>query len=425
MIEEAIVHVGMHKTGSSSIQDTLSQLPMEGVEYLALTSPNHSGFLATLLPEKPEKHHSHVRNGRSVAQVKALKESYVKLLHDALKSVKKPRVLISAEYLSQPDESISELVHLREILLSYCKRIRVIGYVRGPIGFMQSAFQQTLKGGSNLSFNLLSVYPNYQQRFGKMDKVFGKENVDLVPFVKNSLHNGDVVQDFARRIGFVLSAEQIVRTNESLSLEATALLYAFRRFGGNSPGYEGFNRDNNTFVAAFTELGQKKLAFSESAVMPLLEANQHDIEWISERLGVSILDEPSSSTEAIGSEQDLLEVAHANRMAIWELMKQVSPLTPNMQGLAQLVDQLRTMHAKSISPLQTPSYTLFSPSQLEIIATKKDPIAILATLADALNKKGRHHAAQQVRNASNRASRLVKKSQGDDKILKQLAPGDD
>jgi len=50
MIEEAIIHVGMHKTGSSSIQETLHHLEprrRSSVGYLKLNSPNHSAFFGS------------------------------------------------------------------------------------------------------------------------------------------------------------------------------------------------------------------------------------------------------------------------------------------------------------------------------------------------------------------------------------------
>lgn len=413
MIEEAIVHVGMHKTGSSSIQETLSQLPMQNVEYLSLGSANHSGFFATVLADNPERYHGHARNSRSTAQVQALKESYTQRLNNVLKTTEKPRILISAEYLSRPDEEGKELEYLKDILLNYCKNIRVIGYVRPPVGYLQSAFQQRLKGGKSLTFNLHSGYPDYYKRFSRMDSIFGKENVELVAFGKDSLQNGDVVQDFSHRIGIELQPEQIVRTNESLSLEATALLYTFRRFDGKAAAYKGFNKDNSLLIELLTALGSQKLAFSESAVMPVLESNRKDIDWMSERLGVSILDRPSNSPQAIGCEDDLFKVADANRMAIWQLLQQAEPLTHDPRSIARLIDQLQILHARDMPPIQTPELGLFRPVQLQTIASSgSDPTKVLTTLAEALAKNGGDHlAARAVRMAAQRVVRLVNSSQ--------------
>lgn len=228
MINEIIVHVGIHKTGSSSIQEILSKTPMEDVEYLSLGSSNHSGFFSTLLSKHPENYHAHRKNGLNKSQARELQKSYVEKLHAVLQGVTKSKVLISAEDLSSSGNEYCELEHLKEMLLPHCSRIRLIGYVRPPAGYMQSAFQQRMKGGGQNFFDLEKVYPYYKQSFTKMDAIFDKENVELIAFKRDSLHHRDVVQDFARRIGVGLETNQVIRTNESLSLEATALLYTLK-----------------------------------------------------------------------------------------------------------------------------------------------------------------------------------------------------
>ncbi|NYS78426.1 hypothetical protein HZS80_12030 [Halomonas glaciei] len=411
MIEEAIVHVGMHKTGSSSIQDTFSKIEMEEVEYLSLGSANHSGFLATVLSENPQNYHNHIRNGRSLAQVQALKEAYTKRLHEELESVDKPRILISAEYLSRPDGGSGELEYLHSILSQYCRRIRVIGYVRPPIGYMQSAFQQTLKGGANLSFNLNSVYPNYYKRFAKMDVVFGKENVELVAFGKDALHKGDAVQDFALRIGAAVQPKQIIRANESLSLEATALLYTFRRFGSKPIGYEGFSRDNNLLIEILAGIGNQKLVFGEAVVMPVLENYRKDLDWMSERLGRSIIDQLGESPHTISSEENLINVAYNNRMSIWHLLDKNESPTHNAIGIARLVNWLHILNTHDIANYKEPHNTLFSKTQLEeIVSVKGDGQVLLSLLADALKKKAQNQAAKSVRKAAKKASFLLRES---------------
>lgn len=408
MIEEAIVHVGMHKTGSSSIQETLGKIQMKEVEYLSLGSVNHSGFLMTLLSDSPQNYHTHARSGRNAAQVQSLKEFYTQRLHTALKNTNTKRILISAEDLSRAGEG--ELEYLKEIILGYCQRIKVIGYVRSPVGFIQSAFQQRLKGGSNLTFNLQSCYPNYYKRFAKMDDVFGKDNVELVAFKKDSLHSGDVVQDFAHRIGVELLPEQIARTNEALSLEATALLYTFRRFTEKPAGYEEFSRDNNRLIAALSEVGDQKLVFADAAVASVLDDNREDIDWMSARLGQSILDQPGDSPQAIGSEADLLNIAYESRLALWELLEKAEPLNHDTTGLARLVDRLHTLHAREIPPLQSPYLTLFSREQMdEIASSTSDPASLLTALAEALTKSGEQSAARSVRNACKRVSNSSKR----------------
>ena len=53
MTRRAILHIGMHKTGSSSIQETLARVPLQGAVYLLPETPNHSAVLSQAFEPKP------------------------------------------------------------------------------------------------------------------------------------------------------------------------------------------------------------------------------------------------------------------------------------------------------------------------------------------------------------------------------------
>lgn len=155
MIEEAIVHVGMHKTGSSSIQATLHNLASEPdapAGYLKLNSPNHSGFFMTLLSEKPEEYHAHKLNGRTKEEAKEIQKRFERDLEDALSVFDSRVLIISAEDLSAPSVTENMLGRLKGILSRYCHSLRVVGYVRPPVAYMQSAFQERLKVESSITW---------------------------------------------------------------------------------------------------------------------------------------------------------------------------------------------------------------------------------------------------------------------------------
>ena len=241
--------------------------------------------------------------------------------------------------------------------------------------------------------------------------IFGKENVELIRYGSDSLYNGDAVQDFAKRIGVKVLADEIVRTNESLSLEATALLFTFRLYSMQPLGYEGVNRDNNYLVEALSSIGSTKLVFSQDAVAPVLSSQQDDIDWISERLNCSILDQPVESYQCINNEKDLFSMAYDNRFALASLLENTMALERELTGIAQLVDWLNALHAKTTPPLSVPTNALFNDTQLkEIISSKGNASALLKILTEALGNIGERQAAQSVRNAEKKASRMLNKS---------------
>ena len=134
---------------------------------------------------------------------------------------------------------------------------------------------------------------------------------------------------------------------------------------------------------------------------------------MSQRLGSSILEVSDNSLQTIASEQDLLNVAYENRLAIWSLLEQKEALSRSGEGLAKLVDRLYILYAKNVSPLQLPEYALFNSEQLETIVTSKsEPVNLLNILADALEKNGQQAVAQSVRQSKKKASRLIGESSG-------------
>lgn len=340
MIDECILHVGMHKTGSSSIQQTFSRLKMKDCLYLDLGLANHSCFIATMTLERPENYHAHRLEGRTTAEVKSLKIKNLDIFRAALKNANKRRVIISAEWLSSGQLSSDQLKILKNELHAYCKKIKVVGYIRPPIGYMESAFQQHLKGGSHINLKKLKIKPNYRIRFEPIDQAFGVDNVELIPFRSKDLYMEDVVFDFAHRLNIDISKEEAIRSNESLSLEASSFLYLHRNFIEKPVGYRNFYRDNNRLVEAVAKLKARKIKFSSKLVSPLINEQRDDIDWISRRLGVSILDEANSSSFVVSSEADIFQVAAEQKMNLWELWYESAKPDANVKGVAALVDML-------------------------------------------------------------------------------------
>jgi hypothetical protein len=314
MIEECIVHFGMHKTGSSSIQQSLHGLKTSEFEYLELGVPNHSGILINLYARDPMQHHSNIKAGRDIKKVRERQKSMNRILENALNSSQAKSIIISAEALSAPLIDSSGLNQFKELLLGFCIRIKLIGYVRSPISYMQSAFTERLKGGVNTpSLECFNLWPNYQSRFDRLDQVFGRDSVHLIPFNKKFLFSDDVVLDFIKRIGLEIQDIEPKRINESLSLEAVSLLYIYRHFIGNTHhGYSGKHHDDQKLVEVLSKIGNSKLHFGEKILTPLLENNKKDLDWISQRLGVNITDHPDRSDDLINCENDLFQVAQRN-----------------------------------------------------------------------------------------------------------------
>jgi hypothetical protein len=299
MKEECILHIGMHKTGSSSIQATLYENFIHNeYEYLRLRK-DYSVFMYTIF-QKDVIHPYLIKKGIGET-VDRLRIKYRKELEQKILGSDKSRIIISGEGIVSIDQHY--LIYLRNFLSKYFKKTTVIAYVRPPVSYIQSHFQQKIKNGFD-SFNLSLSYPNYRDKFGKFDKLFGKENVLLFKFDPNSLKDGDVVHDFLSRLDVDISSEKIIRVNDSLSLEAIALIYIYRKFGPNyGAGVEAL-RKNKYLISILREIGNTKFKLSQEVIKPILDANRKDIVWMQKRLGEDLIE--VAQNMGISSESELL-----------------------------------------------------------------------------------------------------------------------
>ena len=314
---DAIFHIGMHKTGSSTIQHVFSRLPMDNVEYARIGrhkdirlfgTANHSGLFAAMFHEPVEDFHSFKR--RDISRSELL------IYREALKSEfrrfagKNGTILFSAEYLSTPDELAFD--NFTELVKSCFDTITIVAYVRPPASYMQSRMQQVMKGGtlnegpSDCFMASEWWYPQYQSKFERYDRAFGKENVILRPFLPEALRNGDVVADFASVMGYVGELPTNIAVNSSLSLEATCLLYLQRSSGsGRHSGYSEANHHNNAFVNMFQTVGSSKLNFSFDLPDDDMSMLRKDVDWMERRLGVALNDFDNRPDSNLSSKDDV------------------------------------------------------------------------------------------------------------------------
>ena len=337
-----VLHIGMHKTGSTSIQKTFDNYARGGIYYLGFFNPNHSALYPTLFMENPEKYGAHKKNNRSMAEVEELKARFSKKIETFIDGLPDDATVVSsAEDLIML--KASELKALKAWAEKRFSQIHVIGYVRPPASLMTSSIQQRIVGGVKSQFS--DLYPRYRQKFERFDDVFGRENVELVKFDKASLMHGDVVRDFAARIGADLPPTEVETANESRSLETTAVLYAQRALGRGWMKYPGSPRDNNTLVSRLKSLGGGKIVLDPDVMAEILAEQADDLDWITERLGGDFSDvgkkAPAEGQALIGKADDFLSIAAGKLPEVLDLIKaEAANREVDPQIVANAVDML-------------------------------------------------------------------------------------
>lgn len=360
---ELLLHVGMDKTGSSSIQQSFANYDDGKMAYAKLASVNHS-FPIQVLFRAPDNPTQGLKlQGVTPEKILEQRGQHRADIEAALDGSRE-RVLMSAEGVL--GLNAEQLAEFHAYISPLCERIKVLAYVREPMGYASSAFQQGLKSGQTI-FHV--PMPRYTKRLGMLDDVFGAENVTFLRFDSKSFPNKSVTQDFAARIGADMALVDERRSNESMSAEAAAALFLFNRERADLVGTPalfqarimmvrllmGVPNNPVKWVAKRMEarLGLKpgtlispeeppeKFRFTPSLVRSHIPAR--DVKWMEERTGfdlmppdVSATDEPESG---IRSEEHLLEIASTAGNYIAPILARLK-LTPKDASTLSMMDAL-------------------------------------------------------------------------------------
>ena len=338
-----VLHFGMPKTGSSAIQTWLLRKCNDPtLLYLNLGTRGSGNIMTGAFFDNPVEasHHRQHRRGLSADAAAEENQSIRDRMAAQLEARNDRRVLFSAELLANTKPEVVQALHA--FLGRWCGTFEAVGYVRAPVGFMESVYQQHLKSGRP-EFDLQKLYPRYRRRLGIFERLPGVVQVRYWPFEPARFPRNCVVRDFCTRVSILCGDEDIPRVNDSLSLDAIRLLYAYRRFG---PGYgigEDAMRENRNLIECLRSLQGPKLRIEARAASAVLHANRADIRWAEERLGAAFQERLHEGPDCIRDESDLLRFSAQSLAWLAEktgnrgLGREASP-----QRVADAVQQLRT-----------------------------------------------------------------------------------
>ncbi|QOR37433.1 hypothetical protein HNO52_02075 [Billgrantia diversa] len=339
-----LVHIGMPKTGSSTLQEAFfNGFEDERVSYANLPHPNQSGWLNGLFCENPEQYHFFIKKGIDTPEkVSRFRHETKEMLIEGFLSHKSSVEVMSGEDLYHLDER--SIKKLKKFLEPYFHEILVVAYVRPVYSFMASAFQQLVKYHDQASFDHNLVYHKYRN-FERYDRVFGVERVKLFKFEPSLFPGGDIVKDFCDRLGFSVNESKADVVNESLSKEAISVLFTYNFHSGAKTDFRKEQHYvHNRLVELISTIGNQKFQFSRKYIQSTLLAFESDYEWIKARMNDS-LDEPLEANydNGVSSEGELMRFSTKSIPALVSLLgNYVIPfeLKNDPQTVARLVNIL-------------------------------------------------------------------------------------
>lgn len=302
MIKTIYLHIGFHKTASTSIQQTLFNnrhiLAREGYLYPGFTAgdrkiTNHSEVFFSMFNPRPDKYHMNlVKHYDTIEKTDALHESYRQQFKMMVTSFTGHSLVISGEDISGLTEV--RLRELRDFLIENTHPdvlIKVIAFARHPVDWTISKIQEIVKGGNSMDAaierSLMNQKPFYMLMTKRFKRVFQDHFFELYPFEDTVKYPGGIIQKFLSVIGFDKNTARNIRNefvNVSLSHEAIVLL---GEIFGQIPLYKGNQQNpelNDFFRENIFSMPGQKFSVEPKIKSEIWKNAQADVKWLHEEM---------------------------------------------------------------------------------------------------------------------------------------------
>ena len=174
-----VLHAGLHKTGTTSIQETCFRhrdlLQQHGIVYPVFHYRerqviNHSDPLAALVSSQP-KAYGMFRRQRAEDDPSGLRKAFTEQLQALLESPQAQTLLLSAEMVA--DFTAEDLHTLHTTLQAHSEELQLVAYLRSPASSMAGILQQRALAGSSPEPH--SLVDLVKQRYSRLKNGFGGE----------------------------------------------------------------------------------------------------------------------------------------------------------------------------------------------------------------------------------------------------------
>jgi hypothetical protein len=294
----------MHKTGTTSIQNSLKSLDDENFYYARIADrANHSismqSMFGTLNIGASGKH----LGKRGLGIEENARRARDDFENSIIAAAGRTLVISGEGILKLPVEGLLKL-KARLAERGY-DDIEVIAYVRPPYGYVSSAVQQKVKAGNNGVLKIRSSLPQYQAKFSKFDQVFGADKVRLMKFDPATFEGNDVVLDFISKAGIPRESITLIRKNESITRLAAQL-----RFQHSQLADAGLQRPvrgalGGALCNRLRALDETRFRLAPSMLKPYIDSVISDVQWMERRLGQSLEEKLADEPGDIISVNDL------------------------------------------------------------------------------------------------------------------------
>jgi hypothetical protein len=326
MIKNIFLHIGVHKTATTTIQNTLyierSKLSDAGVLYPAFKAgdnliSNHSIPFYSLFNKHPEKYHFNVSHGFTTNEaIQQLHAEYQQQLTRQIAGFKGETLMISGEDISQltSDELKKLKAYLHEITQPEVS-IRVIMMCRHPVSKFRSALQgsvcafgMTMEKATQYHLRNTTLYRNLVRVFSG---VFGREYLSVTKYEDSVNHPFGpagallalVNEDLPNKIKLAL-----LHDNPTRKYETFVLLNAINQNCYHVSGNELQPERMVELNKLFGKMPRQKFMLPKGLSKKVWEALAEDVNWICQKFSLPeypFMDEDMKPDADLWSKQTL------------------------------------------------------------------------------------------------------------------------
>lgn len=242
---KAIVHIGMPKTGTSTIQEWLvlnkDALSDQGFFYDRMSNlPKGVGAQIELVvcmisawrnKAKVPPFASWILNLKTEEDVSKFVAEYEKRLTDTLSQQSAHTCIISAENISMVTKDPENISDGDAWLRRHFDDVRYLVYLRRQEDWLLSSYAQSLKGGDALTLDQFLASPPTRPDWFKFAQTWvdavGRDRLIIKIMDEHSPHKQDLVEGFAQGLGVDASkCQKVPSKNQTPSAAGLELLYA-------------------------------------------------------------------------------------------------------------------------------------------------------------------------------------------------------
>ncbi|PWE21741.1 hypothetical protein DF188_05880 [Aliarcobacter skirrowii] len=221
-LNNLFLYVGIQKTASSSIQETLFQnrdlLGENNFLYPKNWTKWHVSEIGALMYKEKEEERRNILHRANFTQLD--RDNIINRLKEEIKVSNCENLILSAEsIILYSSNGLKELKRIINEELSINK-IKIVISTRNPIDFMNSFSQQLIKSSFKSSIEKLEERLHYKTQIIKFEEIFGKENIILYSFEEAKKNKNGIMGQFLEKINFPkdkIKEIKVYKQNEGIS----------------------------------------------------------------------------------------------------------------------------------------------------------------------------------------------------------------